>query len=144
MTQRRVIFLDIDGVLAHFGSNERLDPAAVERLNQLVNATGADVILTSSWRDTFGVNETERRLKTAGFTGSITGAVPCLVNGTRCDEIDAFLERLEVPARFVILDDVPVEEHLKPNAIQVDDFVGLTALDVAAAVRILVSPGRPP
>jgi len=141
MTSRRIIFLDIDGVLAHYGSNEQLDPACVDRLDRLVSKTKAQVILTSSWRDTFGLDETERRLRASGFTGRLAGTVPCLPTRTRNDEIDAFLAQLESPLHFVILDDVPVAVHLKAHAVLVDDFVGLTALDAAAAARVLLSPG---
>lgn len=141
MTERRIIFLDIDGVLAHFGSHEQLDPACIERLDRLVCTTKAKVILTSSWRDTFGLDETERRLRASGFIGRLAGAVPCLPNGTRNDEIDAFLAQLESPLHFVILDDVPVAVHLKSHAVLVDEFVGLTVLDAAAAARVLLSPG---
>lgn len=141
MTPRTFIFLDIDGVLAHVGSNERLDPACVERLNQLVARARAEVILTSSWRDTFGIAETERRLQTAGFRGILAGAVSCLPQATRSDEIDQFLADCDHPTRFVIVDDVQVAVHLRRCAVIVDDFTGLTDEDVAAAARILEGVG---
>ena len=135
---RRIIFLDIDGVLGHVGSNERLDPKCIEQLDWLIEATGAEVILTSSWRDTFGLEETQRRLAAAGFRGRLAGAAPCMPSGTRSDEIDAFLADVREPARFVILDDVPVAEHLMPNLVLVDDFVGLTSDDEALALRLFL------
>ena len=140
MTDRRIIFLDIDGVLGHVGSNERLDPRCIEQLDWLIESTRAEVILTSSWRDVFGLEETQRRLAAAGFRGRLAGAAPCMPSGTRSDEINAFLAGLSEPARFVILDDVPVAKHLTPNLVLVDDFVGLTAIDATVAVGILTCP----
>jgi hypothetical protein len=142
MKPRCIVFLDIDGVLAHFGSNEQLDPKCIERLDDLTEAAGAEVILTSSWRDAFGIDETQRRLAAAGARTRIAGAVPCVSNGSRSDEIDAFLVGVGEPLRFVILDDVPVAKHLKPHLVLTDDFVGLTPRDVALASRILSCLGE--
>ena len=59
----RIVFLDFDGVLnshAYFnartekfedvGEAGELDPTAVERLNRIIDATGALVVVSSSWR----------------------------------------------------------------------------------------------
>ncbi len=48
-----VIFLDIDGVLTSFAAHEQLARACVARLNRLFQASGAIVVLTSSWRERF-------------------------------------------------------------------------------------------
>lgn len=47
---RRLIFLDIDGVIAP-GSTGRIDTTLLERLLTLVKETGAKVVLSSSWRE---------------------------------------------------------------------------------------------
>jgi hypothetical protein len=135
--QPSLVFLDIDGVLAHFGSNEQLDPICVGRLNRLVAATGADVVLTSSWRDVFGLDETQRRLADAGFAHQLAGAVPPLPRQTRSDEIYSFLKSKQSLPRFVILDDVPVAASLRSHLVLVDDFTGLTDRDLGASIRIL-------
>jgi hypothetical protein len=138
VTPRRIVFLDIDGVLAHAGSDDRLDPACIARLDELLMTTGAELVLTSSWRDTFGVVETQTRLARAGLHGRIGDATPRLPHGTRSDEIDAYLARTGGCERYVILDDVAVEPRLRGRLVLVDDFVGLTAADVALAARMLV------
>lgn len=50
----KVIFLDIDGVLNNFDSpevhREVIDKNMVLRLKRIVDASGANIILTSSWR----------------------------------------------------------------------------------------------
>jgi HAD domain in Swiss Army Knife RNA repair proteins len=50
---RRVIFLDIDGVLAPIRTWDRygdLDRACIEVLNQIVARAGAEVAVSSTWR----------------------------------------------------------------------------------------------
>lgn len=134
--KRPIVFLDIDGVLTHFGSQERLDPESIAHLNRLLDVTTAAMVLTSSWRDAYGVEETQRRLEQHGFRGRIEGVAPVLPAATRSDEIAAYLAAHDCP-RFVIVDDVPVSSQLQRHLVLVDDFVGLTAADVDAAVKLL-------
>jgi hypothetical protein len=131
-----VLFLDIDGVLAHFGSNDRLDPACLARLDTLVTASGATLVLTSSWRDSYGLDGTAACLAAAGLRATLARAVPRLPLGTRSDEIRAYLGDY-VGARFVILDDVPPDRALRDFAVITDDFVGLTDADVQRARNLL-------
>lgn len=142
MTERRLIFLDIDGVLAHAGSDNTLDPNCLAELDWLIDETGAEIVLISSWRETFGVGETQRRLAAAGFRHSITAVTPTFPRRSRSDEIDAFLANLPSPARFVILDDVPTASHLVPALILIDDFTGITGLEAALAKQRLTCPMR--
>lgn len=138
----RIIFLDIDGVLTSFRAHEQLDRSCVALLDDLADATGARLVLTSSWRDRFGLDETARRLAGAGLRTSLVAAVPALPLHTRSDEITQFLAGQEAPTTFVILDDVSVERRLIPHLVLVDEFVGLTPTDVAAAQRILARRTR--
>ena len=46
----KVIFLDIDGVLKEEDYNAEFKDECFERLKQIVDATGAEIILDSSWR----------------------------------------------------------------------------------------------
>jgi hypothetical protein len=143
MKRRRLIFLDIDGVLGHFGSDGRLDPRCIAELDQLIAETGAHVILISSWRETIGLAESRRRLAAAGFRGRIADATPSFPHRTRSDEIEAFL--IGYPSqRFVILDDMPTSPRLAFAHVLIDEFTGLTALEASAAKRILMCPRSPP
>lgn len=58
-TKVKIIFLDIDGVLVHYGyalrfgadgTIEKADPVCVRHLNLLIKHTGADIVLSSQWR----------------------------------------------------------------------------------------------
>ena len=47
---QKVIFLDVDGVLHDYTGDNTVQEERVARLKQIVDATGADIILSSSWR----------------------------------------------------------------------------------------------
>src|SRR5437016_7412087 len=70
----RVIFLDIDGVLAPIRRWDRygdLDPACVQVLNEIVARGGADVVVSSTWRYGRTVAELQVILESKGFTGRV-------------------------------------------------------------------------
>ena len=123
-----IVFLDIDGVLNSpdwFGhwppKNETaagidvrglalvadtyLDPVAVQRLNRL--AGKAEIVISSSWRHGFTVDQIRWMLERRGFRGTIAGATPALHQG-RGHEIRAWLEQNEdpdSPRPFCVVDD---------------------------------------
>lgn len=114
-----IVFLDIDGVLNSsrffydnnplpMGRPGAIDPDAVRRLNQIVDATGAKVVLSTSWR-TQGVDTVSGYLSERGFTGSVIGATPTNMDGPRRSEINEWLwqaERLGYRVdRFIVIDD---------------------------------------
>jgi hypothetical protein len=109
------------------------------RLDWLIDETRADVILISSWRETLGLLETRRRLAAAALRGRIADATPSFPHRTRSDEIEAFLAA-HGSACFVILDDMPTSSRLARAHVLVDEFTGLSALDVRAARLILTCP----
>ncbi len=139
---RPVIFLAIDGVLAHAGSNEQLDRRCIAQLDRLIVHTRAKVLLTSAWRERHGVAGTEQRLFAAGFRGRLAGAIPSLPGRSRSQEIGAYLNTVARSLPFVILDHAPVDGALLPHLVHVDDRVGLTFADVSVAARLLGSPRR--
>lgn len=137
MKLRPIVFLDVDGVLAHRGSNDQLDPSCIARLDRLVVRTTARVMLTSAWRDRYGLAGTEQRLVDAGFCGRLTGAIPSLPGRSRSEEIQAYLSTISRAVRFVILDSASVTRDLHAYHVQVGPRVGLTDDDVARAERLL-------
>src|SRR5712692_10452999 len=71
---RRVIFLDIDGVLAPIRRWDRygdLDPACIQRLNEIVEGGDADVVVSSTWRHGKTVAELQKLLDGQGFAGCV-------------------------------------------------------------------------
>ena len=103
---RKILFLDIDGVLnsrhwmlqqvGTFDENYEnfMDPQAVALLENLVQQTLCEVVLSSAWRISPGVQEAQRALTHHGFTARIQDHTPSL--------------------RYSMLDDEQVEKALGP------------------------------
>ena len=158
----RVIFLDFDGVLnsrqfmesGQFGTGEgldfghsQIDPAAVERLNKIVEATGAKIVISSSWRHIWSLGEIVKMLKKRGFrfTDSIIGVTPSLLSN-RGSEVAEWLGRQEEHARiggdsvqsYAILDDsTDFEPEQHEHMVHTDAHFGLTDDDIGRAISIL-------
>ena len=47
---QKIIFLDVDGVMHDYSGNEIVQEERVQRLKKIVDATGASLVLSSSWR----------------------------------------------------------------------------------------------
>jgi len=105
---RKIIFLDIDGVLNHqqayadgdcgYDFNEKYEKFSVVSktlLNILIEQTGAEVVISSTWTGE-GLERMQELWKLEGMSGSITGITPHLsIKGfgytPRGCEIDCYL-----------------------------------------------------
>jgi hypothetical protein len=150
-----LLFLDIDGVLncARFlaestggegviivdgalDATAHIDPRRVARLDQLLDATGARVVLSSSWRLLFGIEKTQSSLRAKGFAHEIADATPRLPGEARHVEIACYLSSLRETPAFVILDDAEeAAGTFGRRFIRVTD--GLEDEHVALAAQIL-------
>jgi hypothetical protein len=154
---KRIIFLDIDGVLnsaqfraesttgegvvivnGAFDATAHIDPRRVARLNRLIEATNAEVVLSSSWRTLFGPERTQSSLRARGFAHQITDCTVRLVGEARRVEIESYLAALGTRPRFVILDDDAEEvgAGFGRNFVHVPD--GLEDEHVERGCRILL------
>ena len=150
----KVVFLDFDGVLNSLeffqrapGGLDRLDPAAVARLNRLLAASQAKVVVSSSWR--VGRTKAELRdlLEKVGFQGSIVGCTPDLSSVirfsdyevVRAREVRTWLESSIVPVtQFVILDDARLEDdEIAEHLVRTSFELGLQDSHVGEALAIL-------
>ncbi|MFL6797965.1 MAG: HAD domain-containing protein [Xanthobacteraceae bacterium] len=102
----KVIFLDIDGVLnCTTTPNPRkfpyiVDPNLCAKLRTLVGATGAEVVLSSTWRyDPVGL------LAAKHFGIPFIGVLPDLPGQPRSVEVREWLHRHPDVERFVVIDD---------------------------------------
>jgi hypothetical protein len=143
---RRVIFLDFDGVLAPIRRWDRygdLDPACVRVLNDVVARSGADVVVSSTWRHGKTVAELQEILKSHGFAGCVLDKTPAGEPGAdRGDEISAWLAQHAVSA-YVIIDDHSDMGPLRHRLVQTRPADGLRPVDGERAIAILVrSPGE--
>ena len=118
-----VIFLDIDGVLCtplSFRLNsllrlpverQRFDPIALFWLRRLVKRTGAQLVLSSSWRNGLYVDDDWCRAITQNLYDRLArnktplmDATPIHDRGDKSTEITAWLEQ-HPHTRYIILDD---------------------------------------
>jgi hypothetical protein len=143
-TVRRVIFLDIDGVLAPIRRWDRygdLDPACIQVLNEIVACSGADVVVSSTWRHGKTVAELQAMLVAQGFAGSVLDKTPTGVPGARRgEEIAAWLAQHAV-AGCVIIDDHADMGELRTHLVQTHPAHGLQRADVTRAIAMLMTPG---
>jgi hypothetical protein len=168
----KLVFLDFDGVLnssefaAHLYRNNEsaqddkgldlFDPQTIDCMNRIVDATGAKIVVTSSWRY-LGLAKLQELWKERGLHGEIIGMTSLHVvdelilekglewleeemNGSpRSEEIAHWLKSYNINANYVILDDLPMPKDFQPHAVQVNPKVGLTEIKVKQAIQILNS-----
>ena len=139
---KRVIFLDIDGVLAPILRWDRygdLDRACLQVLNDIVALGKADVVVSSTWRHGKTVAELQQMLESEGFAGRVLDKTPADIPGaTRGDEIAAWLEEHVVDG-YVIIDDHADMGDLRTHLVQTHPAKGLQPGDVSRAVATLSS-----
>ena len=135
----KLIFLDIDGVLNKKDS-QLPDACVIEEkklllLSDLIRRSGAEVILTSSWRLT--TDEPWREPLLRGGV-SVAGQTPRLNGNNRHREIELYLEEHAPVESFVILDDQAGRwGKLRKNCVLVNPKAGLTEINIAQALNIL-------
>ena len=140
---RRVIFLDIDGVLApirEWDRYEDLNPTCIRVLNEIVAAGGADVVVSSTWRYGNTVAELQESLESQGFTGSVVDKTPTGAPGAgRGAEIAAWLAEHDVGG-YVIIDDHVDMGELGALLVQTHPAHGLQPADAPRAIAMLRRP----
>jgi len=147
MNNNKIIFLDIDGVLntpENWGNwvNEELKaftPECVANLNQLIANTGAQLVISSTWRIDRTVEQLQTLLNAVGVQGTVIGKTPCFADiHPRGVEIKSWIQQnCEGWPNYVILDDNSDMEDLLGALIQCDCRLGLTEFDVVCAECIL-------
>lgn len=157
---KKIIFLDFDGVLNsiewYTTDNENrtkgsFDPECIRRLNQIIEETGAKIVLSTSWRSDPDIVDL---VKAIGIKGEVIGKTDYLNNSfiVRGNEIKKWLSDNKLYTysdptlnrspgfRYIILDDdgdMLLEQ--KHNFIHVDPEIGLCDADVEQAIQILNS-----
>lgn len=83
----KIVFLDIDGVINDFGGGPTFDKAMVGRLNEITDASGAKIVIHSSWRYAYSLEQLQKRLAGAGVTGEIIDVAPSPVHSRKLSGI---------------------------------------------------------
>lgn len=116
-----VLFLDIDCVLnshdyyrrctgrrgmTEFSAEAReIDPLAVERLNRVLDATGARVVLSSVWRVLYSPEAMTSILRERGFRHAITDATATPVLTVRWYRVREWLDAHQEVTQWAAVDD---------------------------------------
>jgi hypothetical protein len=141
---RRVLFLDIDGVLNRTGFSppstngmrDWIEPELAARLAATLETIDAQIVLSTSWRVTSSLEELRADLDAAGIDGSrLLGATPLLEDDQRWAEIDAWMREHGIaPEAVVIVEDFYAMGPLATRTVTTSADRGL---DEAAASAIV-------
>lgn len=141
----KIVFLDFDGVL----NSERyvrncgeygviIDPSRMQLLKQIIEATGAKIVLSTSWREHWTKTGTEINEIFEAYQLEIFDKTPKL-GGRREQEIEAWLDRVSNVENFIVLDDAFLSaDFLTGHFVKTSNFrEGLGEENVALAIEIL-------
>ena len=151
----RIVFLDMDGVLSsprafmvqrHIECHHRrwIDPVAVRMLNTLLRVSGAQVVVSSAWRQLFDRDGFRELLLDVGGTD-------CLhedwrtrrIDGPRGCEVAEWLSRHPDVTTHVILDDESDFSPLQP-LVKTNSDNGWMLDELYQALRILCPADEDP
>lgn len=164
---RKVIFLDIDGVLntkwwyTQMDKNTpkdkydyAFDPNAVANLKRIIDETGADIVISSSWKS-FGFSELEDMWQERGLPGKLIGITPNSVSdemllNADLDHIELFSIRgTEIKewltkngrhvSQYAIIDDMDnMLPEQQSHFVKTDPEMGISKDNVNQAIQILM------
>lgn len=157
---KKFLFLDIDGVLNHedwwnslIGTKDRaeypydsFDPKCVERINEIINKTGAKIVISSSWR---GDPHLQEIFKNVGLPTDFDITTRFL-DRFRGEEIQDYLDNVDGPYVYCIVDDyydfmksqkknvvITANENFDKNRVKINGGTGLTDICKEKIIKIL-------
>lgn len=158
-TQRRIIFLDFDGVLnssVRYSSlpgirmleGGRIDPLAVEQLNVLATSmSNIAIVISSTWRLFYPLEDLALSLYRLGLSRAVPviGTTPEeSINSTRGEDIAAWLRlNADSVASCVILDDDEDMDPVSRYQVLIPGKYGLMSHHIPLAKEKLLMPFNP-
>ena len=152
----KIIFLDFDGVMDtvyydHVLSKEGkpgsdkygvvFDPNCIKNLKHIIDETGADIVVSSSWKYLMSYQDFQEMWEARGLPGFVTDVTPEPANRRkRGDEIDAWLDECRTECQYVIIDDLDdnnFNEHQIPRLLVVNPFGGIDEDIAERAIALL-------
>lgn len=129
------------------------DPRSVANLKRILDETGADIVISSSWKS-FGLSELEDMWQDRGLPGKLIGITPNSVSdemllNADLDHMELFSIRgMEIKewldkhgkkvSHYVIIDDMDnFLSSQQSHFVQTDPEVGITNDDVKKVVHLL-------
>lgn len=141
----KVVFLNLDGVInnnASIAEGIAILPEKCLLVNDIIEATGADILLATEWlrNGDDAADELVRSLHLCGLQGSSVRGAISISGDVISDDIDKWLatDGKDMIKNYVILDvGANILDHHADNAVIIDKRTGLTRNHVKKAVRIL-------
>ncbi len=147
----KILFLDIDGVLnseewafkkydegVHNALQSEFDVQAVERLNTIIEKSGAKVVISSSWRLIYSLEHINSMLTKFGFKGEIVGRTPSpKANRGRGYDIKRWLTENSKVTTFAILDDDNDMDGVRDRFVQTSWTKGLQDEHIPKVLALL-------
>lgn len=140
-------------LVAQWARAGAIDPEAIALVNRIIDATGAVVVISSSWRHGKSHQRLEVPLKRRGFTGKVIDATPLflkdkesndiLVASERGHEIHDWLSRHPDVTSFIVLDDNGDMDKVRHRFIQTDFDHGIQDVHVVQAIDMLNEDSKP-
>lgn len=149
----KVIFLDFDGVmdtayydnyLNYMGLPEKdkygvvFDSDCIANLRRIIDETGADIIVSSTWKDFMTYKEILEMWEYRKLPGFVTDTTPTC-SRKRGDEIDSWLEECNTECEYVIIDDMDetqFNEHQYDRLFVVNPYDGLNEQTAEKVIQL--------
>lgn len=150
----KIIFLDIDGVMNstyntfQFRKNNSpeadrygtvFDPKCVENLRKIIEATGADIVISSSRKKNLTYQQILQFWRDRNLPGFVTDVTPN-ISKDRGDEIEAWLKQCREEVQYSIIDDLDASNFYsshESHLVVVDNYHGLDDDAAQKAIHIL-------
>ena len=149
----KVIFLDFDGVmdtayydnyLNYMGLPEKdkygvvFAPDCIANLRRIIDETGADIVVSSTWKDFMTYKEILEMWEYRKLPGFVTDTTPTC-SRKRGDEIDSWLEECNTECEYVIIDDMDetqFNEHQYDRLFVVNPYDGLNERTAEKVIQL--------
>lgn len=105
------------------------DPNCIRNLKYIIDHTGADIVVSSSWKYLMDYGDFLEMWKARNLLGFVTDVTPTPKGcRNRGDEIDAWIEDCPTECQYIIIDDLDAQnfnEHQIPRLLVVNPFYGI-------------------
>lgn len=165
--KNKVIFLDVDGVINHYGSKSfclvddikyrGIDTSLVKILKHIVDKTDASIVLTSTWKDFFTIGTYKQQHKHGQYLSNKLRKQGLYIADKTEDRkwaerglgIQHWLDEHPNVTNWVILDDETfdyrdLKETCFDHFILTDEMVGLNDWQAGMAIKILNGEAQGP
>lgn len=149
----KALFLDFDGVITTHRTRYRIDLARVSRVMDIINATGAKIVVTSSWKhghvdvdsfkkellecdSMFIPDELKGNPLWKRFIDSIVD-ITDTAGSLRGDDIKKYIDDNDVEEYCILDDDSDMLEEQLFHFVQTDVVFGISDRDAELCVEIL-------